>query len=146
MWQLNPFAWNDKYSLGPSDVDSEHQALFRLAEQLCEATNNGMGEGHLAGLFARLASYARFHFENEEVLMRRIGFPEFALHRQEHEGFIARLSSLESEFQSGSAYLDKALMEFLQSWLERHVCGTDQRFAQYLQLQNQPPVGGGVRK
>jgi len=128
---VNPFTWNERYSLGQPQTDSDHQALFRLAEQLYDAVKNGAAQDQLDGYLARLESYARFHFEDEEALMRRIGFPELAQHRQEHQEFLARLSSLESLFRSGSAHLDEATLEFLGGWLERHVCGTDQRLAQF---------------
>jgi hemerythrin-like metal-binding protein len=129
---VNPFTWNDKYSLGRPDADAEHQALFRLAEQLYQAIDNGTAEDQLESLFARLASYVRFHFENEEILMRQIGFPDFEQHHQQHEGFIAKLSSLESLFRSGNTHLDNSLLGFLRNWLEQHVCGADQQFARYI--------------
>lgn len=128
---MNPFTWNNRYSLGLPQTDSDHQALFRLAEQLYDAVKNGAAREQFDGYLARLASYARFHFEDEEAFMRRIGFPDFAQHHQEHEEFLDRLSSFENLFQSGSADLDKAMLDFLGSWLERHVLGTDQRLAQY---------------
>ena len=128
---MNPFTWNERYALGRPDADTEHRALFRLAEQLYDAVSNVTAKDQLEGLFARLESYARFHFEDEEALMRRIGFPDLMEHHQEHQEFLAKLSSLESLFRSGSADLDKAMLEFLGGWLERHVCGTDQHLARY---------------
>ena len=128
---MNPFTWNNKYSLEEPQTDSDHQALFRLAEQLYDAVKNGMAPDQLDGYLARLASYARFHFEDEEALMRQIGFPDFAQHHQEHEEFLTRLSALESHFQSGDGDLDKEMLDFLGNWLERHVCGSDQRLVRF---------------
>ena len=98
---MNPFAWKDDYSVGCPDIDDEHNALFRMAEQLFDAINNGTATSDLTTLFARLASYARFHFEDEEALMQRSGYPEYEQHRREHFNFTAKVSTLELEFRNG---------------------------------------------
>lgn len=119
------FTWDNKYSLGRSDLDSEHQALFRMAEHLYNAIGQGTSQDELIALFARLTAYARFHFENEEALMRKTGFPDYEQYRREHAAVTAKIALLDGELQAGVARVDTATMEFLQNWLQDHVCGTD---------------------
>lgn len=143
---MNPFAWNDTHSLGLPEIDSEHRALFGIAERLYDDMGTGVGKDGLAGLFARLAAYARFHFENEEALMRRTGFPGYADHRREHEKFSATVSSLERLLETGSVDLPGSLVEFLQSWLGQHVGGSDRRMAEYLVRKRRMSDGGKKKK
>ena len=129
---MNPFTWNDKYSLGCPDIDDEHKALFRMAAQLHEAIGNGTSQKELTTLFAKLVSYARFHFEDEEALMRRSGYPEYERHCREHANLTAKVCLLEWQFRNGHANVDIATMEFLSSWLQHHVCSADQRVSEHL--------------
>ncbi len=102
-----------------------------MAEQLYDGIENGTAQDILEGLLARLASYARFHFESEESLMRRTGFPGYAQHRMEHESFAARISYLNTLSRSGSTDTADALMEFLGSWIYQHTCGEDHRMVEH---------------
>src|SRR5690242_3987715 len=129
---MNPFTWNDKYSLGCPDIDDEHKALFRMAEQLYDAIRNATGQTELTTLFAKLASYTRFHFEDEEALMRGSGYPEYEQHCREHGKLTAKVSMLEWQFRNGHANVDIATVHFLRDWLQHHVCGADQRVADHL--------------
>ncbi len=97
------FTWDNKYSLGRSDLDSEHQALFPTAEHLYNAIGQGTSQDELTALFARLTSYARFHFENEEAPMRKTGFPDYEQHRREHTAVTAKIALLQGELQAGIA-------------------------------------------
>jgi hemerythrin-like metal-binding protein len=78
------------------------KALFRMAEQLFDAIKCRTTTSELSSLFARLASYARLHFEDEEALMRSSGYPEYEQHRREHFNFTSKVSTLEWEFETAS--------------------------------------------
>jgi hemerythrin len=127
---MNPFSWNDKHSVGLPEIDADHRALFRIAEQLYENIENGTAQDNLDGYLARLDSYAKFHFETEENLMRRTLFPGYAQHRREHESFAARISNLKRLARSGSADRAEALMDFLRNWIEQHF-GEDHRMVEH---------------
>ncbi|HTR34465.1 MAG TPA: bacteriohemerythrin [Bryobacteraceae bacterium] len=129
---VNPFVWSDSHSLGLPEVDVEHRALFRLAEQLYDDVAKGQETDKLASNLARLASYASFHFENEEALMQRTDFPEIAEHRLEHQTFIAQVANLESLRQDGHESLCAPLLEFLRAWTEQHIHGADRRLAEHV--------------
>lgn len=72
---MNPFTWNDNHSVGHPEIDAEHRALFRIAEELYDDIEDGTALYRLGGLMARLDSYSRFHFESEEAFMRRTTSP-----------------------------------------------------------------------
>ena len=124
---MNPFTWNDNHSVGHPEIDADHRALFGIAEQLYDEIQNDSAQSTVGGLLSRLDSYARFHFEAEEALMRQAGSPEHAQHRREHEAF----ASMVSQLTSRSAEIANALMEFLRNWIEQHTCGTDRRMADH---------------
>ncbi|MGA2186049.1 MAG: bacteriohemerythrin [Bryobacteraceae bacterium] len=126
------FAWSDEYSLGQPDIDREHKALFRMAQELNEAMLRGEAQEELAGLFARLAAYTKFHFTNEEALMRAAHYADAASHAREHNQFTAKVAALEREFEDGQATVTRETMQFLRGWLNHHILGTDQRVARHL--------------
>ena len=126
------FAWNDKYLVGCTDIDAEHKALFRLAEDLHLAMEEGRAQSELTSLFARLAAYTRFHFTGEEELMRRHEFPGMEQHLREHRRLATRVAELERDFESGKARVDASTLQLLRRWLNHHVLDSDQSVAGHL--------------
>jgi hemerythrin len=130
------FVWTEAYSLGQPDIDREHKALFRIAQELNDAMLRGDAQEELAGLFARLVAYTRFHFANEEALMRAANYPETAAHVREHDRLTAKVAALQRQFEDGKASVTMETMEFLRRWLDHHILGTDQRVAGQLRGAN----------
>ena len=137
---MNPFAWNDEYSLDCPDIDEEHKALCRMAGHLYDSIQNGTAQQELATLFARLASYVLFHFEDEEALMRRCRYPQYEQHCREHLKLTGKIGMLEWQFRNGHANVELAAMELLKTWLENHVCREDQRVAEHLRRSKSSPA------
>ena len=134
------FAWSEEYSRTCPDIDREHKALFRLAEELQTAIDAGVAQPDLRALFARLVAYTRFHFDHEEALMREKGFPDIARHAMEHTKLAEKVARLERKFDGG-AEIDMETMRFLHRWLQHHICGTDQQVARFIRGPQRPPGG-----
>jgi len=126
------FVWKDEYSLGQPDIDREHKALFRIAQELNEALERHDAQAELAGIFARLVSYTRFHFSNEEALMRRSNYPDTERHVKEHNKLTAKVGALERDFEHGKSTVTMETMKFLRRWLDHHILGTDQLVAKHV--------------
>lgn len=124
---MNSFTWGNSHAVGIPELDADHRALFRIAEQLYDGINDGTAKDRLAGLLARLGAYTRFHFEHEEALMRRTGYSEYEGHRREHQAFTAMLKELQSRPAEPNA-----LMVFLRTWIEEHTCGADHRMVEHI--------------
>src|SRR5260370_38640784 len=72
---MSLFEWNDEFSVGIAEIDSEHRELFRIAEELHEGILNGTGEDELEVTYSRLAEQTRAHFEREDAILRKHGRP-----------------------------------------------------------------------
>jgi hemerythrin len=99
---MSIFAWKDEYSVGNADIDAEHRALFRIAEEVHSAILEGADEDKLEGLFTRLANYVETHSRNDKRLSDKVQ----ALHRR---------------IEKGQARVDVETMRFVRSWLDHHI-------------------------
>ncbi len=71
------FEWKPGYSLGHGDIDGQHKKLFELASELHAAMMEGKGENALSATLARLITYTKTHFANEERLMQTYHYPDY---------------------------------------------------------------------
>lgn len=128
-----PFmVWNDRISVEVEDLDADHKKMVEMINVLYEAILAGNGRRELIGLLDRLVDYTRYHFTREEAWMERIGFPELAAHRQEHERMAVWINMIWRDFHNHTATAPTLeTMNTLKDWLFGHILGSDQKYAAY---------------
>jgi two-component system NtrC family sensor kinase len=132
---IEAFVWSDRFATGIESVDTQHQQLVHLVNQVGDLMIGGgeVSEADLQALFKQLADYARFHFTDEERVMAEGGIePQFiAEHREIHRRFTEQVVTM---WQSRGTMTHPAetLHGFLSSWLTFHILGEDQAMAREL--------------
>ena len=126
------FQWTKDYAVGVRQIDKEHQRLFALAESLHQAMLAGQGKAILQDLLTRLAAYTCDHFAHEEQLMRRIRYPDYPQHREQHEDLRSKVRAIQDRFSSGEITITIEVMQFLMEWLRIHTTTSDRGIAGYM--------------
>jgi hemerythrin len=125
--------WTPALAVGIDEIDAQHQELFRRAERfvasLSESSRQDVGI-----LLSYLRLYAVTHFGAEEAWMRDVGYPAYAHHKAEHDGFVAQILALSAEHErrGGPGLQALRVGTWLARWLEDHVSGTDTAFARFV--------------
>jgi hemerythrin-like metal-binding protein len=122
---MNPMIWKPEYSIRDARVDSQHERLFLLYNQIAAMTH---GSGEQERLIRELYKDAVLHFAEEEALMATVNYPEkdFERHRRSHQLFFRTVKRLGT--QSAETALD-----FFREWLVRHILSEDQDVGRFLQ-------------
>jgi len=126
------FEWNNSYSVAIGSVDAQHQNLFAIARELHAAMEAGQGKASLARILDRLVQYTTVHFAHEERLLRMHNYPDFAAHKAEHDALVGRVLKFRDDFTAGRATITVQLLHFLRDWLQKHIQGSDLRYAPHL--------------
>lgn len=139
---MTAFTWNQNFITGLAEVDSQHQRLVELINQLGDMLGeNQFTRADLEALLMELADYARHHFSEEEALMARAGIDvrHFELHQAAHAGFLEEVDLLNAGMQGDSAPAATRLLGYLTHWLAFHILGQDQNMAAQLGM-----IAGGA--
>jgi len=126
------FEWSNNYSVAIGSVDAQHQNLFAIARELHGAMAAGEGKAALGRVLDRLVRYTAAHFAHEERLMRLHDYPDLAAHKAEHDALTRRVVQFQQDFHSGRVAMSVELLHFLKAWLEKHIQGTDMKYAPHL--------------
>ena len=121
--------WTKSMEGGIPNIDAQHQELFRQVDQLL----NSERQERVLETIRFLENYVVSHFATEEVLHRKIGYPQAALHHQQHVDFTNTFLALKREYEQ-SGYNLVTLLKINRvavAWLKDHVMGADMDFAQY---------------
>lgn len=123
--------WNNQLALGIGSVDEQHKHLIDLTNQLDEAVALGTDRDTLIKIVNSLIDYTVYHFQDEEQLMLASKFnPKvYAAHEAEHQEFVAKMLTIQSEVEADINALSKDLMDYLVNWLCHHILSTDKQMA-----------------
>lgn len=124
--------FDDRYKLGHADIDQQHAELFKAVNHLHDAMREGKARQQLGEILAFLRDYTVQHFQMEQGLMQRSGYPSQNEHKRIHDDLAKQVLDLEAKHNAGALTLSLSVMNFLKDWLAQHISQEDRRLADYL--------------
>jgi hemerythrin-like metal-binding protein len=126
------FPWSDTYSVQIGIIDMQHKNLVKIINELHQAMIGGHGKDQLGKILSSLVTYTQAHFKTEEKLMESHGYPEYTIHKAEHDRLTRTVLDFQSKFQKNEVGLTIEVMEFLKDWLSKHIMGIDKKYTPFL--------------
>ena len=126
------FEWKNVYSVGNTKIDQQHQKLFDIANRFYSAFEEEKSHDELESIFSELLDYTRFHFHDEEELMRKHQYPDLEKHREKHQQLLGLVTRLQEEFDARKIGVEVEIVRFLKTWLSGHILGIDTRYRAYV--------------
>ncbi|MBI2316316.1 MAG: hemerythrin family protein [Betaproteobacteria bacterium] len=123
--------WDDMLELGHAGMDADHKRLVDLVNQLADCAVGDTGGEAYGELLDRLFAEARSHFEHEERLMARYGYPHTEEHTAEHVKLIETALEYKTRF-GASVQPSVSLLYFFEQWLTRHIMSSDRELAAFV--------------
>lgn len=130
--------WNEKLATGNSNIDNQHQELFRRFDSLLAACNQRKGKEEVHNLLLFLGDYVKTHFSMEEALQKSNNFPGYPDHKKEHDGFIREFDKLEEQLKLEGTSFSLVIQtnQTMVNWLIKHINRMDKEMATYLRSNN----------
>lgn len=125
---MTTIQWDPIYSVHVRVIDEQHKRFVGIINQLDDAIREHRVNDELGSIFDELISYAKIHFETEEMYMDRFNFEGTAAHKEEHARLASRLIALRSQYQTDATVLSEQLAEFLFDWFTHHSVGMDKLY------------------
>lgn len=130
--------WNNKYLIGIKEVDNQHKRLVecitRFKDSISDEKKDTIDEmGKVLGF---LVNYTNYHFESEEALMERIGYPELEEHKAIHRDLVTELKKILIKLKSKESYKPIEFYYFLMKWLTEHIEDEDNKIGKYYKDNN----------
>jgi hemerythrin len=126
------FQWNDTLTVGNREIDRQHKTLFELADRFHAAMAGDEGKQILQQTLADLIDYTRHHFAAEESLMQKSSYPEYRLHKKEHDALTHKVVQFRDDLAADRAVVSIDFLQFLREWLVQHIGQMDKKVGEYL--------------
>lgn len=127
-------AWDPSLATGDAMIDSQHQELYRIVNELYEACYEGVDQARVDSVLEQLLSYTVKHFGAEEDLMARTGYPSELLrtHVAIHDDLKRRVGELVEARERGELQTAMPVVELVHEWLGTHINHIDRKVAQHV--------------
>ena len=126
--------WTPVLATGHARIDDDHRTLVDAVNRLHAAMKAGQGKAEIGKILVFLRDYTVTHFKMEEHLMGLHNYPGAMAHRAIHKDLVLQVAELVQKLESGQAVLTMAVLDFLEKWLQTHICQEDKVFATFLRL------------
>lgn len=123
--------WGYHFLTGIKPIDRQHESLVALMNDLHAAADRRSVSKEIDDAFRALRDYAAEHFALEERLMADAGVAPESLgpHKEAHAAFVNELTELWESRDRGEKTSTAQLLEFLTTWIYRHILITDHAMA-----------------
>lgn len=124
---IDPIDWKDDFNLGIEHIDKAHQNLFAVVRKIATLLReNDDKKNRFACKEAvkYLLSYTIWHFKDEEEYQKKIGYPNYKMHKHLHDNLRdVILPSLIKDFEEHD-YDKESVSRFIYiiaGWLTGHI-------------------------
>ncbi|MCU7917678.1 MAG: bacteriohemerythrin [Candidatus Thiodiazotropha sp. (ex Epidulcina cf. delphinae)] len=132
-----PIAWDDRLLTGVEVIDLQHKNLLNMVNDAYVSLSDTSSPEALQRITKELLSYAIYHFQTEESLMREYRYDEertedAEAHRREHRMFSDKVVSVRGDMMDSDKEQIFELLDFLKRWITSHISQTDKKLGNFL--------------
>jgi hemerythrin len=120
--------WTHDLESGIPVIDSQHKRIIEFINDLYDAQQSG-SESETNRVMEGLLDYTITHFEFEEGLQEKAGYPFLKAHQRIHEIFMKKVANIRERAAAGEEVAHE-LMSLLKGWLVSHIKSEDRDYVE----------------
>lgn len=134
---MRPFSLTPDLVTGVPAIDEQHGELLDLANEVVNATSDGLPLEFFDLAATFLAGYVAYHFAAEETVMTDLDYPQrwehFDYHRRLQREVAAHVA--ERRVNRSCEACKGEVAQFLEDWVVHHIRVVDRELAEFLRTQ-----------
>ncbi len=120
--------WTEDLETGIQVIDEQHKRIIGYINELHDASEAG-NAAEVQEVLEGLLDYTVTHFEFEEQLQEKAGYPFLKAHQRVHEIFMKRIAAFRERANNGENIIPE-LLSMLRVWLSSHIKGDDRDYVE----------------
>lgn len=126
------FPWSDKFSVNILELDDHHKKLIGLINCLHHVKQNNNDQKLLEKVLDELVDYTKYHFKREEELMEQFGYPDYSIHKSNHDNLVQQVLRMQKMYYIGTTDITTDIAILLNDWIAEHILVEDKEYGPYL--------------
>ena len=125
---FTPLVWKDAFLSGNDLIDRQHKHLVKMANELFAAMLSERPDADAALIVSSIMAETRQHFQDEEAILRQLGFDKVDQHASEHAQLLDRAQHLAGRFEAKELTLGSLFQFLAHEVVIRHILGSDRAY------------------
>ena len=126
--------WKPDNEVGIPIIDEQHRGAVATINSLFHFMQEDKGMDALRPTLNVLEQYTKIHFETEEAIMIKEGYPDFDAHVLLHRELVKQMADV---MRRAIAQSDpKIVLSFLKDWWMDHINKEDKKYAGYMAMKS----------
>jgi hemerythrin len=130
MKQFNRLVWETKYTVHVEELDTQHQKLFDITNNILDLFEKGSIE--LYSSLQALVQYSSTHFRSENAVMIEFNYPDYREQNSQHSVFIDKMLNFLKSFKESDKELTVKILSYLHEWIYLHTTTLDLKYGQHI--------------
>ena len=127
-----PYRWKEEYTVNIGIIDEQHKKFLEIINELKVIINENTCKNNVSDIFFQLAYLIDHYFIKEEIYFKDLKYPNFDLHKSEHNQFIERIIQFQKDVQNDKPNLCLEIYQYLENWFDEHILKYDKEAVEYL--------------
>jgi len=132
---VSGLAWSHACVVGVQAMDDQHGILMDTLNELRTQLTHGSDRRKMNEQLNRLVEFTGLHFDCEERLLERHGFPGLLEHRADHRKMLQMIRDAATRAEHGETEELHRALGFVKSCYSEHVEGSDKKYGDWLNSQ-----------
>ena len=120
--------WTRDLDTGIPVIDAQHKRIVEFINELYDARQSG-NVSETNHVMEGLLNYTITHFEFEEGLQEKAGYPFLKAHQRIHEIFMKKVADIRQRAAAGEEVAHE-LLSLLKGWLVSHIKSEDRDYVE----------------
>jgi hemerythrin-like metal-binding protein len=128
--------WTTDFEFGVPEIDEQHRELFDHTNRLMKVVFEGVEMSEIEETVSFLDRFVSSHFEDEEALMNKYGYPFSRYQKLQHDNFKDVFSGLKGEISllndTNRLYTLFRIQLLVVDWLVTHTAKQDRHLGRFI--------------
>jgi len=134
--------WRVSAESGNETIDSQHKNLFAASNKLLSAIIDNKSKEVCDGMIGELLAEVVEHFQTEEAIFRKAGYPLAEDHCLNHAELVAKAVALADKYKQDELVVGELFGFLAYEVIAKHMFVEDRKFFPYLHRQTNHGAGG----
>ncbi|MBI2318223.1 MAG: bacteriohemerythrin [Betaproteobacteria bacterium] len=117
-------------------MDNQHVSLLASAVALLAVIEADKGRELVLETLRAMIAFARYHFDQEEALLKMYGFPDLERHAAIHRRLLAQAAQFQDRIGAGASISAAEAEAWLKGWIIEHIRVEDAKYSAFLNSKN----------
>ena len=126
---MTSITWDGSNSVKVKIIDDQHKHFVELLNRLYKCLESDNTD-ELPKLITELVSYANHHFDTEEAIFDKLGYPDAATHKAVHKELLKKVEGFLTRTDDPKK-IAFDLVYFLEKWFLLHLNGMDKKYTKF---------------